>query len=209
MQEKIINTGPREKLHSLIPLEEFKAVLSVDDRDEKLCRFCLITSTYTIEQYCMRRFLKKKHFERIEFTGDLFLTLKEYPVNNVHVIYALTSTNGPDGELIESEFYHVLPDCGCGEDMPYTLAFSPALKRLPGLQSISVIYTAGYSNEKEPPDLAAACLELASWNMNRYRGRRIGMTGYIRGTGKEGEHFEMSMPENVKKLLEPYRRKVI
>ena len=60
-----------------------------------------------------------------------------------------------------------------------------------------------------PADLASACLELASWNMNRYRGRRIGMTGNVRGTGKEGEHFEMSMPENVKDLLEPYRRKTI
>jgi hypothetical protein len=35
------------------------------------------------------------------------------------------------------------------------------------------------------------------------------MTGNIRGVGKEGEHFELSMPENVKQLLEPYRRKVI
>jgi len=60
-----------------------------------------------------------------------------------------------------------------------------------------------------PSDLSAACLELASWNMNRYRGRRVGMTGNIRGAGKEGEHFEMSMPENVKLLLEPYKRKTI
>jgi hypothetical protein len=35
------------------------------------------------------------------------------------------------------------------------------------------------------------------------------MTGNIRGAGKEGEHFEMSIPENVKQLLEPYRRKTI
>jgi hypothetical protein len=60
-----------------------------------------------------------------------------------------------------------------------------------------------------PADLASACLELAAWNMNRYRGRRIGMTGNVRGTGKEAEHFEMSLPENVRGLLEPYRRKTI
>jgi hypothetical protein len=45
--------------------------------------------------------------------------------------------------------------------------------------------------------------------MNRYRGRRIGMTGNVRGSGKDGEHFEMTMPENVKALLEPSKRKVI
>jgi len=53
-----------------------------------------------------------------------------------------------------------------------------------------------------PADLAAACMELAAWNMNRYRGRRVGMTG-------NKEQFEMSMPANVRGLLETYRRKVI
>jgi hypothetical protein len=35
------------------------------------------------------------------------------------------------------------------------------------------------------------------------------MTGSVRGNGKEGEHLEASMPENVRLLLEPYRRKMI
>jgi len=47
------------------------------------------------------------------------------------------------------------------------------------------------------------------WNFQRYKGRRVGLTGNIRGGGKDGEHFEMSMPENVRQLLEPYKRKTI
>ncbi|MCL2411634.1 MAG: hypothetical protein FWC97_08330, partial [Treponema sp.] len=35
----------------------------------------------------------------------------------------------------------------------------------------------GYKAGDVPADLASACLELAAWNMNRYRGRRIGVTG--------------------------------
>jgi len=31
-------------LYSLIQLEDFKAVLGVDDRDDKLSKFCLVTS---------------------------------------------------------------------------------------------------------------------------------------------------------------------
>jgi hypothetical protein len=49
-------------------------------------------------------------------------------------------------------------------------------------------------------------MELASWNMTRYRGRRIGITGSVR---KEGEQLEMVMPKNVQCLLEPYKRRVI
>jgi hypothetical protein len=31
----------------------------------------------------------------------------------------------------------------------------------------------------------------------------------VRGSGKDGEHLEPAMPENVRLLLEPYIRRVI
>jgi hypothetical protein len=113
-----------------------------------------------------------------------------------------------NSEIIEPEFYRVLPDCGTDIDIPYSIEFSPAIKKL-RCSAVKIVYQAGYSVGNVPPDLASACLELASWNMSRYRGRRIGMTGNVRGGGKDGEHFEMSMPEQVRLLLEPYKRKVI
>jgi hypothetical protein len=198
----------KNPLYTLIPIEEFKALLGIDDREEKISRFCLVTSTLTIEQYCKRRLLRKKHFERIEYTGDLLLHLREYPVNKLLAIYTLSSI-GRTGEIIEPEFYGIIPDCGSGEDLPYSISLSPALNRYRGLSAIKAVYWAGYPNGKIPADLAAACMELASWNLNRYRGKRIGMTGNVRGPGKEGEHFEMSMPENVRCLLDPYKRRVI
>ena len=195
-------------LHTLISLEDFKAVLGIDDREDKMARFCLVTSTLTIEQYCKRRFLRKKYFEQIEYTGDLVIPLREYPVTQVLAMYVFTVMGGA-GEIVEPGFYSVVPDYGTDYDLPFSLSLSPALLRYRGLSVVKVIYWAGYPANKIPADLSAACLELASWNLNRYRGRRIGMTGNIRGAGKEGEHFEMSMPSNVRGLLETYRRKVI
>ncbi|MDR2965814.1 MAG: hypothetical protein LBU88_08570 [Treponema sp.] len=216
-------------LYTLIPLDDFKAVMGIDDRDDKIARFCLVTSTFSIEQYCKRRLLRKKHFEQVEcvpsgraraeglyggysaasvYTGDLIIPLKEYPVTNLLAVYAISSKNRT-GEIVEPEFYNVIPDCGTSEDIPFCLSLSPALQRYRGLTAFKAVYWAGYAHNKVPADLATACLELASWNMNRYRGRRIGMTGTVRGNGRDGEHFEMSMPENVRSLLEPYRRKVI
>jgi hypothetical protein len=46
-------------LHTFILLENFKAILGVDDREDILSRYCLLTATYTIEQYCLRRLVKK------------------------------------------------------------------------------------------------------------------------------------------------------
>jgi hypothetical protein len=194
-------------LHSLVPLADFKTVLGLDDREDALSRYCLITATFTIEQYCRRSLFIRRHFERFECAGDLLLTLREYPVREVLAIYAYCSAAAP--ELVEPEFYHLCPELEERLDIPHTLRLSPILRRLPGVSAFKAVYRAGYRPGKVPADLASACLELAAWNMSRYRGRRIGMTGNVRGSGKDGEHLEASMPENVRLLLEPYRRRVI
>jgi hypothetical protein len=77
------------QLYTLIPLEEFKSILGIDDRDDKLARFCLVTGTLTIEQYCKRHFLRKKYFERIAYNSDLSVLLNEYPVSNILTVFLL------------------------------------------------------------------------------------------------------------------------
>jgi len=191
-------------LHTLMPLENFKGLLGIDDRDDSISRHCLETATKTIEHYCNRHLLREKHFEWNEYDGDLLIPLQEYPVSRVLAVYLIGS-----GELLEPDFYNVIPDCGTDYDLPFSLSLSRAIQRQSGIYSIKTVYLAGYNTGLVPADLSSACLELASWNMNRYKGRRIGMTGNVRGGGRDGEHFELSMPENVKQLLEPYRRKLI
>jgi hypothetical protein len=63
---------PKDKIYSLIPLEDFKAVLSVDDREDKLARFCLVTSSLTIEQFCKRKLLRKNILKRLNSTAICF-----------------------------------------------------------------------------------------------------------------------------------------
>ena len=194
-------------LYTLMPLVDFKGLMGIDDREDKLATFCLVTSTFTIEQYCKRRFLLKQYHERIEFTNDEYLILNEFPVHKIISIFALFHYGQP--EIIEPDFYKIVPYEKSLENIPYMVIFSPAILRLKSLAAYRVIYRSGYRVGDVPDDLQAACMELAAWNLNRYRSKRIGMTGNIKGSVKEGEHFEMSMPENVRTLLEPYRRKTI
>jgi hypothetical protein len=194
-------------LHSLIPLADFKAILGIDDREDALSRYCLITATYTIEQYCRRRLLRKKRFEFLPFYGDYIFPLRDYPVREILAVYQTHALK--EAIIVEPDLYHIMPDCGECEDIPFCLSVSPALRLVRELSGLKVRYRAGYVPGKAPPDLASACLELAAWNMARYRGRRIGLTGNVRGGGKDGEHLEPSMPENVRHLLEPYKRRII
>jgi hypothetical protein len=220
-------------LHSLIPPADFTAILGIDDRDEALSRYCLTAATYTIEQYCRRRLIDKKHYETLEFHGDYVFLLRDYPVREILAVYAInngqvtgkaqvtgnreqvtssneqvTSSNeqvtgnkehviSSNGELIEPEFYRVVPDCGELEDVPHCLSVSPALRLMRGVSVLKVHYWAGYACGEVPADLASACLELAAWSMSRYRGQ-LAMSGE-----------QLAIPENVRQLLEPYRRRMI
>jgi len=78
-------------IYTLIPIEDFKALMGIDDREDKLAKFCLITATLTIEQYCKRKLLRKKHFERIAYAGDLLLPLWEYSVSKVLCVYLMSN----------------------------------------------------------------------------------------------------------------------
>ncbi|GHV77508.1 hypothetical protein AGMMS49942_23290 [Spirochaetia bacterium] len=196
-----------DHLHSLLPLAEFKAINGVDDWDDALCRYCLITSTYSIEQYCHRRILKKKRVEFTEFTGDYVFPLHEYPVREILAVYLSHSFKQP--ELVEPEFYKTVPDCTDLEDMPFCLSIAPGLRMVRGRSALKIHYWAGYTVAEVPADLAAACMELAAWNMARFRGKKIGVTGAARGKSSDREYLELSMPENVRLLLEPYRRRMI
>jgi hypothetical protein len=195
-------------IHSFIPLAEFKAILSLDDREDALCRFVLITSTYTIEQYCHRRILKKKRSEFPEFTGDYVFPLREYPVREILAVYCSHPFKQP--ELVEPDFYHTIPDCEDFEDMPFCLSVAPGLSMVRGMSALKIYYWAGYRTGEVPADLSAACMELAAWNMARFRGKKIGVTGAVQGKASDGDHagyrLEISIPVHVRELLEPYRR---
>jgi hypothetical protein len=233
-------------LYSLIPLADFKAVLGVDDREDALSRYCLVTATYTIEQYCKRRLLRKKRFEFLPFYGDYIFPLRDYPVREILEVCQTHALK--EASIVEPGLYHTIPDYGELEDIPFCLSVSPTIRLVRELIALKVHYRAGYVPGKVPADLVSACLELAvgglkllfsieiflaprhvtlfihtldisralsGGNLARYRGSSlrsrflIGMTGNLRGNGKDGEHLEASMPENVKGLLEPYRRRMI
>ena len=181
----------KNELYSLISLRDFKAILGIDDREDTIAKVCLINATMAIEKYCKRKLLQKKHCEKIEYSGETFLLLQEYPVVSMKK-EQITMNNG---EILDTRFYSIFPDFGDEIDLPCYMTLSNKLKKIRDLKYIQVIYNAGYSAINVPADLASACLELAAWNLDRYRGRQI--------EGKEG------MPLQVRQLLEPYKRKVL
>jgi hypothetical protein len=136
-------------IHALMPLAEFKAVLGVDDRDDALSRYCLITATYTIEHYCKRRLLRKKQFGFFPFYGDYIFPLRDYPVRDILAVYQTHALK--EAIIAEPALYHTIPERGELEDVPYCLSVSPALRLVRELSGLKVHYRAGYVPKYSPP----------------------------------------------------------
>ncbi|MDR2051956.1 MAG: hypothetical protein LBP80_00935, partial [Treponema sp.] len=149
--------------NTLIPLADFKAVLGIDDREDcldfaslrnpgheflhgknsansfqppSLAAFCLITATYTIEQYCKRRLLNKKRFEFLPFYGDYTFPLRDYPVREVLAVYQTHALK--EAIIVEPDLYHTIPDCGELENIPFCISVSPALRLVRELSGLKV-----------------------------------------------------------------------
>jgi hypothetical protein len=127
----------------------------MDDREDVLSRYCLITATYSIEQFCRRRLLVKKHTDYLTFTGEHIFTLKEYPVRKVLRVNAKNEEAVRRGELlfeetslVNSKHYYCLEEEGGTEDLPGTLMLRPLFRLSREEGAIGVRYIAGYAPGK-------------------------------------------------------------
>jgi uncharacterized phiE125 gp8 family phage protein len=180
-------------LHSLVSLESFKLLYGVDDREDELARFFLESATAQVERYCMRRLCYKKVTQGFDGTGGYYFELLDYPVHSVLSVRAGAALPlGADCAVSPADYF-VSPNIGLLADYPHYLHIYPT-SRIDGIRNlVKIVYFAGYKMNDVPADLKKACLELAAWNYKRH---------------KENS-FEECMSENVRQLLEPYRRKTI
>jgi hypothetical protein len=196
-------------VHSLVALSESKSALGLDDRDDSFTLFLSIAATYAAENYCLRHILRKRHTEYFDSIGDNAIFLREYPVREILSVHEDRQHRFPEACLIDPEHYYCTPEILDAEDHVSTLTLTPPYPLPRGRKSIRVIYTAGYPVEEVPPDVKQAVIEIIAWNQTRYRSRRIGSTGTVRGSGRGSEGLELTIPENALLLLEPYRRRTI
>lgn len=196
-------------VHSLVTLSECKSTLNLDDRDDSFTLFLSITASYSAENHCLRRILRKRHTEYFDSVGDNAFFLREYPIREIVSVHEDRHHRFPETSRINPEHYYCTPDILDAEDFVSTLTLTPPYTLPRGRKSLRVVYTAGYSVGEVPLDLKQAVIEIVAWNQTRYRSRRIGATGTIRGSGREAEGLELTIPENARLLLEPYQRRTI
>jgi uncharacterized phiE125 gp8 family phage protein len=181
----------------LVSVGECKRILGLDDREDGFTGYLVVTASYSIEAYCMRSLVYRKHTDYIDFGNSYALAVGEYPVRSVLSVKSkekmITGDEYYGVGYARDEGFDIWPEIGAIKNTPYFIHLARKCR------IVRVEYMAGYKTSEVPPDLQNACIELVAWNYARHTNRKIGV---------ECE-TERNMPENVTNLLERWKRKTI
>lgn len=194
---------------SLVSLAWCKDLLSTDERDEATMSLVISSCSTRIEQYLMRRIVERTIVTHFDSVGARELVLPEYPVRSVASVRCdCERVFGEDAELEEGSWYCATVPYDVFEDLPAVLIFDSFLPLPIGSRIIRVEYAAGYPLDHMPEDLQLATAELVAWELRRVKSKQIGVSGLVPTSGRmERAVLEMQMPENVREMLETYRRR--
>jgi uncharacterized phiE125 gp8 family phage protein len=189
--------GHYKHFNSLVSLADCRALLGIDEREDALLTFLLEAAARAFEDFCRRRLRYGRVIENFYGTRESCFFLREYPVRSIAGVYV---TPSGDGEAYELSNGDIQLDPTSPQN--WTAAVRLNLGAYRGLNTIKIIYFAGYKSGDVPPDLKSAVLEAVAWMYARHKAKKVGVTG---GT----EQYESALPENVRLLLQPYRRVMI
>jgi hypothetical protein len=184
----------------LVSVEECKRVLGLDDREDGFTEWLVMTASAAIEAYCMREFGYTKRVEFLDGSLPGGEELREYPVRKV---CGVKEKIGAEWRVLD---FMLEPRTKAVLDRPYFLHVHKARGASEKDRQVVVEYMSGYKPDEMPLQVQQACVELVAWNYARHKERKIGVKGSEK---RGGEHYESAMPENVKGLLERWRRKTI
>ena len=195
---------------NLVSLSTCRDLLSIDDRDESILALVVASSSARVERYLMRRILEGNFSGEFDSLGQRDIVLSEYPVRNVISVRCDPErVFGDETKLADNAWYCATVPYDILEDLPAVLIFDPFVSLPIGRRIIRVEYTAGYPLDAIPEDLKLATMELVAWEFRRVKSKQVGVSGFVPTSGRmERTVLEMQMPENVREMLEPYRRRM-
>lgn len=104
-------------IHSLIILLEYKSALNLDDRDGSFVLFISNAASYSAENYCFRRILRKRHTEYFDTVGDNAFFLREYLIREILIVHEDRVHRFPETSCIDPEPYYCTPEILDAEDL--------------------------------------------------------------------------------------------
>lgn len=181
---------------NLTTLTKVKNYLGISGTDEDTLLNELISgASGAIENFCNRILGEATYTEHHDGRGKSSVVLKQFPVVSVTSVHDDIDRDFEVGDLVDADNYIV--DMVAGMVMLKSNATFAD-----GILNVKVVYRAGYSTIPESVDLACQI-----WVAAFYNRLKDGADGFAsENIGGIAQAFlNISMPENVKALILPYR----
>ena len=176
----------------------------MSSKEKTFIELLIFSASAEIETYTGRKLKQRQIRELNDGCSQSEIILKQYPVKEVTSLKVDNERNYQEETIVSNEYYSCfIPN---QDDLEYQseIILAQGYSFPNGRNNIEVIYTAGYLDEEVPEDLKTAVTELVEWSFKRLNNRQIGEINL-----KYGQKTQLAtrIPEHVRDLIEPYKRK--
>ena len=190
---------------NLISWEDCKELLDVPYKEKTFIELLIFSASAEIETYTNRKLRQRELCELHDGYNQNEIIIEHYPVKEIISLKVDNECKYPEDTIVSKDFYNChIPSANDDGEYQSEIILAAGYAFPKGRNNIEVIYNAGYKEEDTPVDLKTAAAELVEWTYKRLNNRQIGEVNL-----KYGQKTQLStkIPDHVRELLEPYRRK--
>ena len=186
-------------IYDLTTIAEVKVLTGVATADDAITQELITKASVFANNYTGRILAQQTFTETYDGDGSDILFLNNYPITSVTTVHQDSDRAFGVDTLVDSDDYLTYADnrklVGIGT------------RWFKDIQTIKVVYVAGFVIGSIPDDLVNAVTMLVDFWGKEYDAHRFGVTST--GTDTNRITYEKNIPVEIKEMLNPYVKKVI
>jgi len=186
-------------IYDLTTTAAVKAITGAAAADDVLTQDLITKASFWANSYTGRILASQTFTEYYDGDNSLILFLKNYPITSITTIHQDSDRVFGADTLVDSGDYFTYADNRklVGDGVSWER----------GIQTIKVVYVAGYAIGSIPEDLVNAITMLVDFWYKEYDAHRFGVSST--GTETNRITYEKNIPVEIKEMINPYKKMVI
>lgn len=185
--------------YDLTTVAAVKVLTGAATVDDAITQSLITKASLWANNYTSRILAQQTFTEYYDGDGTSILFLNNYPISSITTVHQDSDRTFGTDTLVDSDDYFFYAD--------NNKLLGDGILWYKGLQTIKVVYVAGYAIGSIPEDIVNAVTMLVDFWHKEYSAHRFGVTS----TGSETNRiiYEKNIPVEIKEMLNPYRKMVI
>ncbi len=186
-------------IYDLTTIAEVKVLTGVAAVDDAITQELITKASVYANNYTGRILARQTFTETYDGDGSDILFLNNYPITSVTTVHQDSDRAFGVDTLVDSGDYLTYAD--------NRKLVGTGTRWFKDIQTIKVVYVAGFVIGSIPDDLVNAVTMLVDFWGKEYDAHRFGVTST--GTDTNRITYEKNIPVEIKEMLNPYKKKVI